>query len=708
MTIRLLHFLRGSLILLASLFSGTYNASAAFKDYTEVVNNLNNRLAAHCPPQDSLHVLCNLLDIAQIRPMMYNPDSIMRLTYSVALHNNDTNTAFEMLRHLSNMYNQQIDSLNEFLQYAKALPGGEQRDETITFIEMQRNSYYSFYAEEDKREKRFDEKLKKLVQNPPEDIYEQIYLLHAICLHLYRDANGELMVKYFDELNKLVDQLPADCYSLRNIATVQSALAFSLAGEKDKSIEADKKLLDIIDNLKAYHNAHVRPYRSYLANRYIIYTRLLSNWEALSDGEIEEYYNMAMRLKDTDVRSHNTYNNMPMPSIYYAMAHDDFKKVIELTKDIPFETNSTLRKTEILRFLIQAAEYENDKDLLLRASREYNRQLEKLNRHTDHDRELEVLYDTHNMREQISQNEIERQKDVNRLQHAIIVICGIALIGLIIMLLCLIRLYRHSRKLSETLLISNEALKTESCALRSSQREVSSARDAARKANEFKSDFIKNLGHEVSAPFSAIIEYSHLLVDCSDASKKPYLEQYARMVTHNIEFISTVLNDVFHLSEIDSNTVSIKRKHTSIQMIAELAVNTVSPALNPGVEIEIKSDPADLDTFTDPTRLQQILNNVLENAVRYTTQGKILVDCYKLEGGKMIAIAISDNGPGIDPKHKEHIFERFVKLNNHEEGAGLGLPLSRLIARLLGGDLVLDTTYTRGARFILTIPYAIK
>ncbi len=149
MTIRLLHFLRGSLILLASLFSGTYNASAAFKDYTEVVNNLNNRLAAHCPPQDSLHVLCNLLDIAQIRPMMYNPDSIMRLTYSVALHNNDTNTAFEMLRHLSNMYNQQIDSLNEFLQYAKALPGGEQRDETITFIEMQRNSYYSFYAEED-------------------------------------------------------------------------------------------------------------------------------------------------------------------------------------------------------------------------------------------------------------------------------------------------------------------------------------------------------------------------------------------------------------------------------------------------------------------------------------------------------------------------------------------------------------------------------
>ncbi len=74
----------------------------------------------------------------------------------------------------------------------------------------------------------------------------------------------------------------------------------------------------------------------------------------------------------------------------------------------------------------------------------------------------------------------------------------------------------------------------------------------------------------------------------------------------------------------------------------------------------------------------------------------------------MIAIAISDNGPGIDPKHKEHIFERFVKLNNHEEGAGLGLPLSRLIARLLGGDLVLDTTYTRGARFILTIPYAFK
>lgn len=686
----------------------TFPAKATFRDYSAVMENLNNRLSANCSPKDSINVLSNMVDITLIRPILYKPDSITSLLYNVAVRNKDYGTAYEMLRTRVNLYTTNIEGLNKLLEEAKNLPPHPQKDETITFIEMKRNSFFTFYAEEDTSEKRFDKLLRKLIMNQPEDIYEQIYLLHAICLHLYRDSNGELMVKYYEDLNKLLDKLPADCYSLRNLATVESAIAYSLAGKKEKSLEADRKLLGIIDTLKTHYNSIGRPYRNYGANKYIIYSRMLSNWEKLSPEEIEEYYKLAMKYKDEDVRAYNTYNNLPQPSIFYAAANKDYKTLIELTKNLSYSDMLSIRKPDILRYIMQAAEHENDEDLMLKASKAYINVLEKQARPTNHDRELQVLYETYRMREQLASNELERQAEINKLQHSIIVICGIALIGLIIMVIFLIRLYRHSRKLTNTLFESNEALKSESCALRASQREVSSARDAAEKANEFKSDFIQNLSHEISSPINAIVEYSSLLVDCTDAAKKPYLEKYAKMITNNAEFLNSVVNDVFHLSERDSDSVTIHRKLVDLRKIIDIAVDTATPSLNPGVVIEVESETPNIDTFTDPNRVNQILNNVLENAVRYTEKGRILVAYDFVNNGKEIAISVTDNGPGIPANYKEHIFERFVKLNPKDEGIGLGLPISRLLARLLGGDLILDTTYTHGARFILTLPYTNK
>lgn len=686
----------------------TFPAKATFRDYSAVMENLNNRLSANCSPKDSINVLSNMVDITLIRPILYKPDSITSLLYNVAVRNKDYATAYEMLRTRVNLYTTNIEGLNKLLEEAKNLPPHPQKEETITFIEMKRNSFFTFYAEEDTSEKRFDKLLRKLIMNQPEDIYEQIYLLHAICLHLYRDSNGELMVKYYEDLNKLLDKLPADCYSLRNLATVESAIAYSLAGKKEKSLEADRKLLGIIDTLKTHYNSIGRPYRNYGANKYIIYTRMLSNWEKLSPEEIEEYYKLAMKYRDEDVRAYNTYKILPQPSIFYAAANKDYKTLIELTRNLSYSDMLSIRKPDILRYIMQAAEHENDEDLLLRASKAYINVLEKQARPTNHDRELQVLYETYRMREQLASNELERQAEINKLQHSIIVICGIALIGLIIMVIFLIRLYRHSRKLTNTLFESNEALKSESCALRASQREVSSARDAAEKANEFKSDFIQNLSHEISSPINAIVEYSSLLVDCTDAAKKPYLEKYAKMITNNAEFLNSVVNDVFHLSERDSDSVTIHRKLVDIRKIIDIVVDTATPSLHPGVVIEVESETPNIDTFTDPNRVNQILNNVLENAVRYTEKGRILVAYDFVNNGKEIAISITDNGPGIPANYKEHIFERFVKLNPKDEGIGLGLPISRLLARLLGGDLILDTTYTHGARFIFTLPFTNK
>ena len=108
--------------------------------------------------------------------------------------------------------------------------------------------------------------------------------------------------------------------------------------------------------------------------------------------------------------------------------------------------------------------------------------------------------------------------------------------------------------------------------------------------------------------------------------------------------------------------------------------------------------------FTDPQRVHQILLNLLTNAAKFTPKGSITL-AYSVDSEKeTVTFSVTDTGIGIKADKKDLIFERFVKLDKETQGAGLGLTISRLLARILGGDVILDTTYTKGARFLLILP----
>jgi signal transduction histidine kinase len=117
----------------------------------------------------------------------------------------------------------------------------------------------------------------------------------------------------------------------------------------------------------------------------------------------------------------------------------------------------------------------------------------------------------------------------------------------------------------------------------------------------------------------------------------------------------------------------------------------------------VSSVSDDFTIRTDRNALSSILTELLSNAVRFAPEGTITLSCY-LKGEDTIAFAVSDMGPGIAPDDRDRIFTMFTKLDSFTEGIGLGLPLSRHTANLLGGDLVLDDTYTDGTRFVLTLP----
>jgi signal transduction histidine kinase len=110
----------------------------------------------------------------------------------------------------------------------------------------------------------------------------------------------------------------------------------------------------------------------------------------------------------------------------------------------------------------------------------------------------------------------------------------------------------------------------------------------------------------------------------------------------------------------------------------------------------------DFIVMSSPRNLRRILQRVLDNAVKFTDHGSIVMSCEKI--GHQLVVSISDTGIGIAPQDRDRVFEKFVQLDDYTDGVGLGLPLSRRLARNLGGDLQLDNTYKGGSRFLFTLP----
>ena len=452
-----------------------------------------------------------------------------------------------------------------------------------------------------------------------------------------------------------------------------------------------------------------RYFRNYDSSRYVIYQRILSNHTKLSQPELEKYYKLAMQLVAKNPEVAETNRNYPGPQIFYNMAIKNYAQALEHIKhciNTPYVTNSSYRLMQLLRNEIECAEAVNDKETLLEASRRYNKKLESyLSERLDEKyKELQVIYDSYEMRNSYDKLQLEKQNAEAESMYMIVAIAAVAIFILLISVVILFRLYRNNRKLARTLDKSNRALRAESSHLEKSKSDLLKARDEAQKANYMKTDFIKNMSYEVKAPLKAINEYCKLITDCSDASNKKYLERFSSLVELNSELLSTIINDVLHISEIDSESVPVHNRPVELRPLCTMVLDGVRHRLSPDVALMFDTASPYICLFTDPQRVHQILLNLLTNAAKFTPKGSITL-AYSVDSEKeTVTFSVTDTGIGIKADKKDLIFERFVKLDKETQGAGLGLTISRLLARILGGDVILDTTYTKGARFLLILP----
>ena len=234
-------------------------------------------------------------------------------------------------------------------------------------------------------------------------------------------------------------------------------------------------------------------------------------------------------------------------------------------------------------------------------------------------------------------------------------------------------------------------------------RQLKRAYEHALESDNMKTAFIRNINHEVRTPLNIISGFAQVIADPSMELSLEERQNISQMVLKNTDIITNQFDEMIELSLNENSDEVVKTEMTDIQSLLTPLINEHSSQVPSGVTMKSESTlPAEFTTPVNPKMVNRMVSILLDNAIKNTTEGSIVLKT--AADDTQLTITVEDTGCGIAPEEADHIFERFVKLDDFKEGLGLGLPLCRMIAKRMGGNVILDTSYSPGARFIITLP----
>ena len=225
------------------------------------------------------------------------------------------------------------------------------------------------------------------------------------------------------------------------------------------------------------------------------------------------------------------------------------------------------------------------------------------------------------------------------------------------------------------------------------------ARDKAEASDRLKSAFLANMSHEIRTPLNAIVGFSSLLTSTESAAEK---ELYNSLIGHNNKLLLNLINDVIDLSKIESGYLELRPDWVNLTELLDESVAEYVHQVPSGVELLTNYPAHDSLVELDSLRIKQILSNFLSNALQHTTTGHVEV-FYEVDH-QSVRIGVKDTGRGIPQNMLEKIFERFEKLDSFAQGAGLGLPICKLIVEKMNGRILVDSQLGIGTTFIIELP----
>ncbi|KHL26245.1 histidine kinase [Croceibacterium mercuriale] len=229
-------------------------------------------------------------------------------------------------------------------------------------------------------------------------------------------------------------------------------------------------------------------------------------------------------------------------------------------------------------------------------------------------------------------------------------------------------------------------------------------------ASRYKSEFLANMSHELRTPLNSLLIMARLLADNRAGNLTAEQVRFAETIEGSGNDLLVLINDILDISKIEAGKVDLQLRVVDLAGTLDKLRGVFGvAAADKGLRFEaVIEDGAPRQLETDPQRLEQILRNFLSNAIKFTDSGSVTLEVREGRSAGRVALVVRDSGPGIEPDQHDAIFEAFRQadgsISRRYGGTGLGLSISRELARLLGGEILLDSTPGQGSAFTLELP----
>lgn len=671
---------------------------------TPSLSEMKARLATHTTADDSIKELYNIFDLT--------PESeqskVLEMLLKVADRSRNYDVINDAIRGLAYFNStHSVAYYDSLLKLIAKYPITDDRLETEMYIKLSMMKYLARYGTHAETNPRLTEALRQAQNSTDSSIYEELEAVATICILQSNSLGFNFKLKYIADAMRLLDAMPSKNDALKHLFYQQASIITDNLNMPEEAVKSSRLYISVLDSIEAHNIASGRPYSNFDNLKFFVLVRRLRFAEHLTEGEIDSIYNTASQIARTNYDVYSNEANIKMMNGYYLFAKKKYAEALPLLTTAYDKINDRFHKRRLLSMIRISAQETHDDAALNLANHNYIAFLEEAIDSINYLElaDLRTNYELNNIRLQNLQLESDKNMASAVARRNILIIICIAFLILIGLIVVLMRMVKRVRRQSEILAESNKELRTERKKLISTREELTEANRKTMEAQNLKLQFIDNITHELSTPLEAILEYAQLLVDCTDSSRRQYVQKYVDIISVNGDMLKQLVNDMLDIRTLENSKYAISIAPTSVNKICSLAVGTVKPYLKEGVTIKyLNADEADVTILTDVKRVEQVLLNLLRNSTKFTYTGSITLERHINQEDKTISFIVRDTGIGIPEGKEQIIFERFEKLDPHSQGSGLGLAICAMIAKLLRGTIYADTDVDSGARIVFTIP----
>jgi len=272
----------------------------------------------------------------------------------------------------------------------------------------------------------------------------------------------------------------------------------------------------------------------------------------------------------------------------------------------------------------------------------------------------------------------------------------------------LLRILDELRARQEELTRLNSELEDTNRGVVALYAELDEKAEQLQRANEMKTRFLSNMGHEFRTPVNSVLALCRLLLERTDGELTEEQEKQVIFIRQAAQGLSELVNDLLDLAKVEAGKIDVRPEKFEVADLFGALRGMFRPLATPAVSLAFDEADGVSTLYTDEGKVSQILRNFISNALKFTERGQVRVSATLDAARRAVIFSVADTGTGITPEDQDRIFEEFVQAKNplqqRTKGTGLGLPLARRLAELLGGGVSVQSEPGRGSVFCALVP----